>query len=183
MYRALRRKYYLCPMESYTTLKELLAKRRSIFPKDYTGGDIAPEHLVEILRSGSLTPQHKKTMPHDLRLFTGEEKDAMGVTLAQIYKATTPPEQFLEKKYLDISSKWSRSSAVVVLVVRYSGLVPRWEETAAVAMGVQNMHLLCTSLGLGCYWGTPGLKDRLTAHLSLSENQECLGFFFIGTLN
>ena len=33
-------------------------------------------------------------------------------------------------------------------------LMPLWEEIAAVACAVQNMHLMATSLGVGAYWSS-----------------------------
>lgn len=161
-------------------LKEIITDRRSRFPREYTQEPIEKEVLDEILSSASFAPNHKRTKPWRLRLFQGEEKNALGEKLAEIYKEITPPERFLEKKYLDIALKWKQSQAVATIVVSYSGMVPEWEEIAAVAMGVQNMYLTASVHGVGCYWSSPALKDHLTEELELKENQKCLGFFFMG---
>lgn len=163
-------------------LKQILHYRRSIFPKDYTGEPIPQNILEEILNSATFTPNHKRTKPWRFKLFQGEEKNQLGQKLAEIYKETTHPEGLLEKKYRDISSKIEKSEAVVAVCVNFSGLVPEWEEMAAVAMGVQNMYLTCTANEIGCYWSTPNLKDYIGNFLGLEENQKCLGFFYMGKI-
>lgn len=161
-------------------LKQIIQSRRSIFPKDYSGDTIPQNILEEILYSASLAPNHKRTKPFHFKLFQGEEKNQLGQQLAKIYKEITKPEAFLEKKYLDISLKIEKSNALVAVCVNFSGLVPEWEEIAAVAMGVQNMYLTCTANNVGCYWSTPNMKDYIGDYLGLEENQKCLGFFYMG---
>ena len=163
-------------------LKQIIESRRSIFPKDYTSEPIPQSIIEEILNSATLTPNHKRTKPWRFQLFQGEEKNKLGYKLADIYKETTHPETFLEKKYLDISSKVVKSDVVVPICVNFSGLVPEWEEIAAVAMGVQNMYLTCTAHRIGCYWSTPNMKDFIGEYLGLEENQKCLGFFYMGNV-
>lgn len=163
-------------------LKQIIQSRRSIFPKDYSGDTIPQNILEEILYSASLAPNHKRTKPFHFKLFQGEEKNQLGQQLAKIYKEITKPEAFLEKKYLDISLKIEKSNALVAVCVNFSGLVPEWEEIAAVAMGVQNMYLTCTANNVGCYWSTPNMKDYIGDYLRLEENQKCLGFFYMGMM-
>ena len=167
-------------MNNAEILKQIIESRKSIFPKDYTGEPIPKNILDDIMNSVTFAPNHKRTKPWRFQLFQGEEKNKFGKTLADIYQQITKPEHFLEKKYLDISGKWKKSDAVVAVVLNFSGLVPEWEEIAAVSMAVQNMYLTCTANNVGCYWGTPNMKDFVGEHLSLEENQKCLGFFFMG---
>lgn len=163
-----------------TALKDLLQARKSIFPKDYSGESIPENVKEEILNSATLAPNHKRTKPWRFKLFQGENKRLLGEKLAEIYKSNTRPEAFLEKKYQDILFKVEKSDALVAICVNFSGLVPEWEEIAAVAMGVQNMYLTCTANNVGCYWSTPGMKDHIGDYLELEDNQRCLGFFYMG---
>ena len=89
---------------------------------------------------------------------------------------------FFKKKYEDIGNKFSKSNVVLTVSVNFSGLVPEWEEIAATAMAVQNMHLTCAANNVGAYWGTPGMKDYLGKFLQLEENQKCYGLFFMGMI-
>ncbi|AQX03910.1 nitroreductase [Elizabethkingia meningoseptica] len=161
-------------------LEKIIKSRRSIFPKDYTTEQIPQEVLDKILESANYAPSHKKTNPWRFRVFQGIEKTELGETLAGLYKATTAPETFLEKKYLDIADKVSKANTVVSIVANFSGKVPEWEEVAATAMAVQNMYLTATAYNIGCYWSSPGMIHHVGDYLQLEENEKCLGFFYLG---
>ncbi len=167
-------------MENAQILKHIIEERRSTFPKDYTG-EAVPEAIInDILSAAVLAPNHKRTRPWRFRVFKGDEKLALGKELQRIYKDITPEFQFLQKKYDDFIFKTERSGAIISIVVEYSNLVPKWEEIAAVSMAVQNMYLTCAANTIGCYWGSPGLIKHMGDFLKLDENQECLGFFYMG---
>lgn len=169
-------------MNKAEVLKEIIEKRRSIFPKDYTDAELPQETLDEILHSATLAPNHKRTKPWRFKTFKGEEKAKLAFEMQAIYKATQPEQMFLEKKYNDIGFKINKADAVISIVVNFSGLVPEWEEIAAVSMAVQNMYLTCTANEIGCYWSSPKLVDHLKESLTIEENQKCLGLFYLGNL-
>ncbi|QFG53783.1 nitroreductase [Chryseobacterium sp.] len=169
-------------MDKSQILKEIIESRKSTFPRDYTGEGLAPEVLNAILDSAQFVPNHKRTRPWRFRVFTGAQKDELGATLAGIYRDTTPPAVFLQKKYEDIPAKAGKAGAIISISVAFSGLVPEWEEIAAVAMGVQNMYLTCTATNVGCYWSSPGLIKYLDGYLGLAENEKCYGLFYLGAL-
>lgn len=163
-------------------LKNIIQNRKSIFPKDYSGEPIPDAVLDEILNSADFAPNHKKTRPWKFMVFRNDEKHHLGQKLASVYKETTSKYTFLEKKYADISHKIKLADAVAVIVVKFSGIVPEWEEIAATAMAVQNMYLTCTANKVGCYWSTPGMKEHLSEFLQLEENEKCFGFFYMGMI-
>lgn len=167
-------------MEKTTVLKDIIENRRSIFPKSYSTEEIEEEVLAEILNSANFAPNHKRTKPWRLKVFRAEEKDQLGAKLAEIYRQTTNSQTFLEKKYLDISEKISKSNVIVTICVNFSGLLPEWEEIAATAMAVQNMYLTSSVNEVGCYWSTPGMINHLNEFLGLEENQKCIGLFYLG---
>ncbi len=169
-------------MENSKILKHIIEERRSVFPKEYTGEPIPEFILDEILSAAVLAPNHKRTKPWRFRVFKGNEKLALGEELQRVYKETTPEFQFLQKKYDDFIYKVERSGAIISIVVEYSNLVPQWEEIAAVSMAVQNMYLTCTANKIGCYWGSPVLIKYMKNFLKLEDNQECLGFLYMGKL-
>ena len=169
-------------MNKAAVLKEIIEIRRSIFPKDYSGEKIEEEILNEILNSANFAPNHKKTKPWRFQVFRNEKKLELAKKLAEIYKNTTRPEVFLEKKYLDITHKISNTDTVITISVNFSGLVPEWEEIAATAMAVENMYLTSTVHQIGCYWSTPGMIKHLGEFLNLEENQKCIGLFYLGKI-
>ena len=167
-------------MEKAEVLKNIIETRRSTFPKSYSTEGIKEEILTEILNSAIFAPNHKRTKPWRLKVFRDEEKNQLGEKLADIYKQTTNPQSFLEKKYADISDKVSKSNVIITIGVNFSGLLPEWEEIAATAMAVQNMYLTATAHDIGCYWSTPGMINHLNEYLNLDENQKCIGLFYLG---
>ncbi|WP_294324355.1 nitroreductase [uncultured Chryseobacterium sp.] len=169
-------------MKKSEILKEIIEQRRSIFPKDYTDAEIPQSILDEILSSATFAPNHKRTKPWRFKIFKGEEKAKLALEMQSIYKSTQPESLFLEKKYNDIGFKINTADAVVSIVVNFSGMVPEWEEIAAVSMAVQNMYLTCTANKIGCYWSSPKLVDHLKESLVIEENQKCLGLFYLGSL-
>ncbi len=170
-------------MENATILKHIIEERRSIFPKDYTDKPIPELIINEVLSNAVLAPNHKRTKPWRFKVFKGEEKQKLAQELQNIYRETTPDFQFLKKKYDDIGFKINKANVVISIVVQYSQLVPDWEEIAATAMAVQNMYLTCTANKVGCYWSSPKLVNHLKDSLKIEENQQCLGLFYMGSLD
>ncbi len=169
-------------MNKAEVLKKIIEQRRSIFPKDYSDTEISQEILDEILHSATLAPNHKRTKPWRFKTFRGEEKAKLALEMQSIYKSTQAETLFLEKKYNDISFKINKADTVVSIVVNFSGMVPEWEEIAAVSMAVQNMYLTCTANNIGCYWSSPKIVDHLKESLTIEENQKCLGFLYMGVI-
>lgn len=168
-------------MNEASVLKKIIENRRSVFPKDYQDSPIDDEILEEILTSANFAPNHKKTKPWRLKVFRNEEKSLLGQKLAEIYKATSSPETFLEKKFLDISNKIEKSAVIITISVNFSCLLPEWEEVAATSMAVQNMYLTASVNSVG-YWSTPGTVKDLDEFLGLEENQKCYGLFYLGNI-
>lgn len=170
-------------MENAKILKNIIEERRSIFPKDYSDKEISQHILDEILSNAFLAPNHKRTKPWRFKTFQGEEKQKLGLELQNIYKNSTAESQFLQKKYDDIGFKISKANVVISIVVNFSRLVPDWEEISAVSMAVQNMYLTCTANNIGCYWSSPKIVEQLKDALTIEENQQCLGLFYMGSLD
>lgn len=170
-------------MNKAEVLKEIIEQRRSIFPKDYAETKISQEIINEILSSATFAPNHKRTKPWRFKVFKGEEKANLAFEMQEIYKNSQPDHLFLEKKYNDIGFKINKADAVVSIIVNFSGMVPEWEEIAAVSMAIQNMYLTCTANGVGCYWSSPKIVDHLKDSLTIEENQKCLGLFYMGKVD
>ncbi len=169
-------------MDKAAVLKDIIQQRKSVFPRDYTDEEIDDRTLHEILNSAEFAPNHKRTKPWRYKIFKNEEKRALGEKMAEIYKATAGPQNFLEKKHASIIEKAVKANVIVTISVNFSGLVPEWEEIAATAMGVQNMYLTASVHNVGCYWSSPGLISHLGDFLGLQDNQKCYGLFYLGKI-
>merc|ERR1712156_1136518 len=62
--------------------------------------------------------------------------------------------------------------------------LPEWEEAAAVAAAVQNMHIQSTKFQqLACYWSSwhdaARDSDEMKSFLNMNDEDKCLGFFIV----
>jgi len=164
----------------FETVKQVINHRRAIFPPSYTSQAIPKELLTELLDCANAAPTHKLTQPWRFVVFREQGLVRLADQLAALYKTHTPAEQFLQKKLESTRDKVLRSGAVAAIVVSYSGAVPQWEELAATACAVQNLWLAASAAGIGGYWSSPGTIKHTGNFLGLAENEECLGFFYMG---
>ena len=173
----------------------LIQKRRSIFPKQYTGRQVSKQIIQELLEAARWAPNHNITEPWNFIVFESlESRTAMGTFLANYYKSKAPPSKFSQAKYEKKCKNWQVSSHVIAIVCKKpQNKNPLWEEICTTAMAVQNMHLLATTYKLGAYWSSPPSsegtnKDTLIQNppelmeiLNLdADKYVCIGWFFIG---
>lgn len=161
---------------------ELIRKRRSIFPKTYIDKPIPKEIIEEILENANWAPNHKLTEPWRFKVFRGAALQRLADYLAEWYKANTPAEKFLERKYEKNKKKPLRCACVIAICMQRDPeeAVPEWEELAAVSCAVHNMHLTCTAYDIGCYWSSPKSAIEGKSFFDLKEGESCLGLFYMG---
>ena len=161
---------------------ELIRRRRAIFPNTYTDEPIPDSVIREILENANWAPTHKLTEPWRFNVFRGKARERLGRYLAGWYKANTPADKFLERKYDKALANPQRSSCVIAICMQRDPeeRVPEWEELAAVAGAVQNMWLSCTAYGIGCYWSSPRSILEADEFLGLKEGERCLGLLYMG---
>ena len=171
----------------------LIQKRRSIFPKQYTGGQVSKEIIQELLEAARWAPNHNITEPWNFIVFESlESRTEMGTFLANYYKSKATPQKFSQAKYEKKLKNWQVSSHVVAIVCKKPQKNPLWEEICTMAMAVQNMHLLATTYKLGAYWSSPPSDGKNTDQLIQNppalmeilnldpDKFVCIGWFFIG---
>lgn len=160
---------------------ELIEKRRSVYPHQFSGKNIAEEDIKKLLETANWAPTHCKTEPWRFKVLEGAHKLKAGLFFKEIYlKTTEKPKQFKAKKIVE---KFKKSSHVIAVCMQRDPKesVPEWEEVAATAMAVQNIWLASKSLKIGMYWSTPAYKDSLGDFLVLNTGEKCLGFLYLGT--
>ena len=164
----------------HITLQKLIKTRRSIFPDSYTQQEITPETLLRILECANTAPSHKLTQPWRFTVFRNKGLVRLADKLGSLYRENTPADRFLQKKYEATRNKVLQSGTVIAINIHYSGEIPEWEELAAVACAVQNLWLAAAAEGIGGYWSSPGTIKQMDKFLELSDNEACLGFFYMG---
>lgn len=159
---------------------ELIKNRRAVFPAQYNGKPIASSTIEKILEAANWAPTHKHTEPWRFKVVQGAARERLGIYLSKKYHETEKkPKKIKAKKLLE---KPMQAAAVILICMQRDPeeRVPEWEEIAATAMAVQNMWLMCTELGIGCYWSSPALISHIGGFTALQEGEKCLGLFYLG---
>lgn len=171
-------------MSELSVVKDIIKRRRSIFPASYTSQPIADETIMEMLESANYAPTHKLTEPWRFVVIRGEAKQRLGAELGRIYKESVPADKFLQKKYDSFAEKTQQAACIIAINIQFNpDKLPAWEEIAATACAVQNIALTAEAMNIGAYWSSPPLIDHLGPFLSLNENEKCYGLFYMGYHN
>ena len=161
-------------------LLQIIKSRRSVMPTQYSEKEITSDELNLILESANWAPNHKRTEPWRFTVIQGEAKKRFAEFMLEKYQETTLPEAQSERKKAGIVEKCMMSDKIILISVKTSHLLPEWEELAATAMAVQNMWLMCTALGIGSYWSSPGTISKMSEFTDLEEDENCYGIFYMG---
>lgn len=159
---------------------DLIRKRRSVFPAQYSDKPIAKKDIERILEAANWAPTHRKTEPWRFKVLQGESKEKLGLFLSLKYMETESKPKELKVKKLIENPKKAGAMIAICMQRDPNESVPEWEEVAATAMAVQNMWLCCAEMGIGCYWSSPGLIKHMNEFFALNEGEKCLGFLYMG---
>lgn len=170
--------------EQIHILKDIISKRRTVKPAQYSGQRI-DDHLVEaILESANWAPTHGYTEPWRFVVFTGDGLDRLGSFLANLDQPDRNAEDFNQMRYDRLRERPMQSSHVLGIGMKRGDnpKVPEVEEVCSTAMAVQNMWLTAHSMGIGAYWSTGALafRDETRDFLGLAPEDRSLGFFYMG---
>jgi nitroreductase len=178
----------------------LIRQRRSVFPKDFSAEHRLPLHIIEeMLDAANWAPTHGKTEPwrfvvagSDAIVRVLDIRDAF-MTALLTEKGDDAGLARHKKKMASKRAQLAKCSAIVFIVRAKVAngrgkFMPEWEETAAVACAVQNLHLQVTSRwqeGVAGYWSSGGHGSWLDAPalrtmLGMAEKDVCLGGFYLG---
>ena len=168
-----------------TSFNQIIASRRSVFPKDYKAGKIDDQIIWQILENANWAPTHKMTAPWRFKVYSGKGLELLGKKQAEIYKKVSLEEgNFIRAKFDHLTKTPLRASHVIMIIMKRSKEVKirEVEEIAAVACAVQNMYLTTTVYGLGAYWNTGGITymEHAKQAFNLSEKDRLMGFFYLG---
>ena len=178
-----------------------IRNRRSVFPNGFLRNPppLSPSIIQSLLDAAICGPFHGRCY--------SAEHPAKFVVLG---KETTVEMQHLTLRYYDkswknfwptetdykawrkvtedeITNRWGPVSHMIAIAMRRqsgSKRLPEWEEAAAVAAAVQNMHIQTTKFPqLGCYWSSwhdaARDSDEMKEFLSIGKEDVCMGFFIV----
>lgn len=165
-------------------ISSLIKDRRTIRPEEFSDRVVHEEMIKNVLNSAIWAPSHGMTQPWRFKVFVEDGLKKLSEVLPDIYKKTTDPEKFLQRKYDKLALRPSLVSVMIAICMERDPQenIPEIEEIEAVACAVQNMSLHCTAYGLGSFWSSPKLcyTQEMHDYLKLGENDKCLGWFYVG---
>ena len=168
---------------SLSEINEVIRSRRSIYPKQFSSRKVHAEQIQVMIENARWAPSHRLTEPWRFVVFQDDAKNDLGAFHAALYEKESG-ESFNAFKKEKILMNASKSSAIISVVLKRDELkrVPRKEEYASVSCAVQNLHLTATAFGIGGYWGTGAMTyhPEMRAHLGFEEQDEVVGFFYLG---
>lgn len=167
-------------------INELIRKRRSVFPKDYTGAVVSEEIIRQMLENANWAPNHKLTEPWRFTVFSGEGLKKLAAFQSECYKQVTEANgTFQEDRYQSLKTKPMESSHIIAVGMKRDAgkRLPEWEELGAVFCAVQNMYLTATAYNVGCYLSTGGITnfEEAKPFFGLGTDDQLCGFLHVGT--
>src|SRR5947207_7431654 len=129
-----------------TSIRSLLATRRSASPKAMGEPGPSPERLKEILTAAVRVPDHGKLTPWRFILFEGKARGEFGERLKARWHELHPEHG---PEMLDFAARMFQRAPVVVAVVSTAQThpkIPVWEQTLSSAAVCQNMLIAATAL-------------------------------------
>lgn len=161
-------------------ISELIKNRRAVFPIQYNDQPIERETIQQLLEAANWAPTHKRTEPWRFKVVQGKAREKLGIFLSEKYRQIEAKPKIVKVNKL-LKNPIGAAAVIIICMQRDpEERVPEWEEIAATAMAVQNMWLMCTELGIGCYWSSPDLISYMDEFTELQPGEKCLGLFYMG---
>mgnify|MGYP002803607012 FL=1 len=176
--------------------------RRSVFPRDYIDVKIDKEVVACLLEAAIWAPFHGPRAPwRFVVLGVDAMREMQRLTLCfydENWQTTgwaggkhgseNEYREWRAKTEEEIYGRWGPVSYMIAIIMRRQAhpekRMPEWEEAAAVACAVQNMHIQATAFpGLACYWSSWHVAARdsseMKTYLGMEHEDKCLGFFMV----
>ena len=115
-------------------ITEVIRRRRTVKPKEFSDQTISNEILDEILENANWAPTHGFTEPWRFSVFTGEARHELAEFLAATYKAVTTEDTYRQNKYEGMKRNATLAPVVIVIGMKRqpSGKISELDEIQAV---------------------------------------------------
>jgi nitroreductase len=167
---------------TFNTLASVIKHRRTIKPAEMNGRKIPDEQIDELLQLADWAPTHANTEPWKFIVYA--DGKAFGKQHAELYKANTPADNYMQMTYEKLLHMGDKASHVIICVMQRKPLIriPVLEEIAATACAVQNILLGATAIGIASYWGSGGMvyNPAFKQALGFGEDDVVLGALYLG---
>lgn len=141
------------------------------------------EQRAEIEAAALRAADHGNLRPWRYLYIKGAGLDALGqLFLESASKEQGDLDQAQKDRFLNMPHRAPCIYVAIAHIVEHPK-VPREEQLMAAAASVQNMITAAFALGVGAYWrsGALALEPSVKSGLGLAENEEIVGFIYMGT--
>ncbi len=140
--------------------------------------------LQEMLRVACTAPDHGRLQPWRFVVLEGSSRSELGAAFARA-EAERDPEAS-DEVVVKAARKPLRAPVIVVVLGRSVShpKVPDWEQLVAAGCAAQNLCVAATAHGYGSMWRTGwyGEHPAVRSHLGLDEQEQVVGFVYLGTV-
>ena len=175
------------PAQDPTSLREIIAGRRSLGLARLKEDVVDPQIIRQALEAANWAPSNGDTEPWRFTVFTGEGREELGKAFAEAYRLDAG-DGFREETHQAMLERGT-DAPLWISIGMTPGLRPDGsramtddEEIMAVACAVQNLHLVLTAYGLLGMWHSKGssVHPHVASFLGLEAPSRLLGFFWAG---
>ncbi|MBV4358458.1 nitroreductase family protein [Pinibacter aurantiacus] len=168
----------------FSVLETLVKDRRTVKAQQMNGKKIPDAQIVQLLELADWAPTHANTEPWRFFVYGGSDVQGFCKQHAELWKQTTPPENFLQGTYDKFATMGDAASHVIIAAMKRAptSKIPVMEEIAATACAVQNILLGAEALGIATFWSTGGmtLKEPFKPFLHLNTEDVVMGIIYLG---
>lgn len=141
----------------------------------------AGENLRSILAAGLRVPDFQQLKPFRFLIAEGEGRVRLGELMSKAAAASGQPESVVER-----ASRMPLRAPMIIVVAavwRESKVVRAFEQQLAAGCAVMAMQMAAVALGFSGVWrsGWPMFDRNLHAALGLAEQDQIVGFLYLGT--
>ena len=174
------------PTQDPTSLREIVANRRSLGLARLKEDAVDPQILHQALEAANWAPSHGQTEPWRFVVFTGTGRRKLAETLATSAALLKGQEQ-PDPELLRLQQARQEMAPVWIAVAAEPAEKPKmplYEEQWAVACAVQTLLLAARSLDIGSKWisNAPSLHPNTASSLGFAPSATMMGLVYLGYL-
>jgi nitroreductase len=170
--------------QNFEQIANVIRDRRTTKPGAMNGAPIADSTINQLLELADYAPTHGRTEPWRFFVYKGEALKNFCKDHAELYWANTAEENRKQQTYDNLEHMGDMASNLVIAVMRRTPetKIPFLEEYAATSAAIQNVLIGAEAMGLATMWSTGGmaLKPAMKQYLNLKEEDEVVGFLYLG---
>lgn len=171
-------------MNSFENIQSIIQNRRSTKPADMNGKIIDNLLIRQLLQLADWAPTHGRTEPWRFIVYEEKAKQLFCLDHAELYKANTDSEKFMQGKYEKLQQQGDTISHIIIVYMKRTqgNTIPALEEIAAVSAATQNILLGAAALDLAVLWSTGGMTHHpsMKKYLGLAEEDIIIGQLYLG---